>query len=203
LHKVEVVSGTVLVLIGLAVAFNYTTRLSSLMAWLPNAESLIKVKTETPTASAANDKSAFKPAPDVELQTLDGKPFRLSELRGSVVLLNFWATWCGPCRAEIPEFNAMQREHASRGLKIIGVSSSDTSDDIKNFQKDVKQEYTVVIGSEDVPGKFGNGPGLPETLVIDREGRVRQRLVGGKDRETFEAAIKSLLDETSSSGNSD
>ena len=203
LHKVEVVSGIILILIGAAVAFNYTTRMSSLLAELPNAEGLVprlfpgaeSVKLKPQTNPAAVDKDALPLAPDVELQTLDGQPFRLSALRGQVVLLNFWATWCGPCRAEIPEFNAMQRDLDSRGLKIIGVSWSDTPEDIKNFQKDVKQDYTVLLADEDVPVKFGNGPGLPETLVIDREGRIRQRLIGGKKRDAFEEAIKPLLDE--------
>ena len=193
LHKVEVVSGVILVLIGTAVMTNYTTRLSSLLAWLPNAESLVAVKSDT--AAPVADKSALALAPEVELQTMDGKPFRLSELRGQIVILNFWATWCVPCRSEIPTFNAMQREHEASGLKVVGVSSNDTLDDIRSFQKEFKQDYTILLGSSDVPEKFGNGPGLPVTIIIDREGRIRQKLVGEKQRETFEAAIKPLLDE--------
>jgi cytochrome c-type biogenesis protein len=193
LHKVEVVSGVILVLIGTAVMTNYTTRLSSLLAWLPNAESLVAVKSDT--AAPVADKSALALAPEVELQTMDGKPFRLSELRGQIVILNFWATWCVPCRSEIPTFNAMQREHEASGLKVVGVSSNDTLDDIRSFQKEFKQDYTILLGSSDVPEKFGNGPGLPVTIIIDRAGRIRQKLVGEKQRETFEAAIKPLLDE--------
>jgi cytochrome c-type biogenesis protein len=194
LHKVEVVSGVILVLIGAAVMTNYTTRLSSLLSWLPNAESLVAVKDEPKTA-AATDKATLALAPEVELQTLDGKPFHLSELRGQIVVLNFWATWCVPCRSEIPTFNEMQREHELSGLKVVGVSSNDTLDDIRSFQKDFKQDYTILLGSSDVPEKFGNGPGLPVTIIIDREGRIRQKLVGEKRRETFEAAIKPLLEE--------
>ncbi|OLE54731.1 MAG: hypothetical protein AUG51_06385 [Acidobacteria bacterium 13_1_20CM_3_53_8] len=202
LHKVEVVSGCILILIGLAVAFNYTSRMSSVLAWLPNAEALLKGRTPsvaTATQNAASKQTNYEMAPDVELQTLDGRTVRLSEMRGQIVLLNFWATWCGPCRAEIPEFNAMQREHGAQGLKIVGVSSSDTPDDVKKFQNEIKQEYTITLASTDVPTKFGNGPGLPITIVIDREGRIRQRIVGGTVRDALEAVIKPLLEEPSNS----
>jgi peroxiredoxin len=135
--------------------------------------------------------------PDVELQTLDGQPFRLADLRGRVVLLNFWATWCVPCRAEIPEFNAMQRELKSQGLEVVGVSTSpvDTVDVIKAFQKDLKQEYTVLRGPETVDAKFGNSRGLPITYLIDRDGRIREQIFGARDRAGWEAAVKPLLDE--------
>jgi peroxiredoxin len=132
------------------------------------------------------------------MQTLEGQPFRLTDLRGHVVLLNFWATWCIPCRSEIPEFNAMQRELKSRGLEVVGISTSpgDTVEVIRDFQKDLKQEYTVLRGAEEIGEKFGNGPGLPVTYLIDREGRIRERIPGPRDREGWEAIIKPLLDET-------
>jgi cytochrome c-type biogenesis protein len=197
LHKVEVVSGVVLIVVGLLVMTGQSTLLTSsrLAALIPNAENLIKVK-PPPPPPAANAK--FDPAPDVELQTLEGQPFHLTGLRGHVVLLNFWATWCIPCRAEIPEFNAMQRELKVKGLEVVGVSTSpgDTVEAIRDFQKDLKQEYTVLRGAEEIGGKFGNGPGLPVTYLIDRDGRIRQKITGARDREGWEAAVKPLLDET-------
>ncbi|MBD0324873.1 MAG: redoxin domain-containing protein [Pyrinomonadaceae bacterium] len=195
LHKVEVVSGVVLMLIGLAVMTNYTTRLASLLSWLPNAESLIKVNND-PAATTANEQKNFEAAPDVELKTVEGQPFRLSELRGQIVVLNFWATWCIPCRAEVPEFNALQREHEARGLKVVGVLTQDTIDSLKEFQKENRQDYSVLVGNDEAGQKFGNGPGLPITIIIDRAGRIRQKIIGGSTRETFEAAVKPLLDET-------
>jgi cytochrome c-type biogenesis protein len=197
LHKVEVVSGCVLILIGLAVALNMTTRLSSAITWMPNAESLVKLDVKSPlNAATVKNQSDFQLAPDVALQSADGKAFRLSELRGQVVLLNFWATWCMPCRAEIPAFNAMQQEHEARGLKVVGVLSQDTADNLKEFQKEIKQNYTILLGDDEVGSKFGNGAGLPITIIIDREGRIRQKIVGGNERAAFEDAIKPLLDET-------
>ena len=196
LHKVEVVSGVVLILIGLLIASGYSSLLASsrLAGWLPNLESLLRVPTATGNLPV---KTAFPPTPEVDFQTLDGQPFRLASLRGKVVLLNFWATWCIPCRAEIPEFNTMQRDLQARGFLIVGASISpvDTAEAIRGFQKDVKQDYTVIRGAEDIGAKFGNGPGLPVTYLIDREGRIRQKFIGQTSRENFEAALKPLLDE--------
>jgi len=199
LHKVEVVSGIVLILIGGLIASGYSSYLSSsrLASMLPNLESLLKVKTPAGGApTTANTK--FQPAPEVEFQTLDAQPFHLTSLHGRVVLLNFWATWCIPCRAEIPEFNAMQKDFQARGFTMVGASVSpvDSADAIRSFQKDVKQDYTVIRGAEEIGAKFGNGPGLPVTYLLDRDGRIRQKFIGQTSRENFEAAIKPLLDET-------
>jgi thiol-disulfide isomerase/thioredoxin len=198
LHKVEVFSGVVLIMIGLLIATGYSSLLASsrVASWLPNFEAYLKVApTALPKPTSGN--SRYAPAPDVQFEALDGKPIRLSSLRGRVVLLNFWATWCLPCRAEIPEFNALQRDLEPKGLSVVGVSVSpvDTSDSIRSFQKDVKQDYTVLRGAEDIGQTFGNGPGLPVTYVLDREGRIRQKFIGPQSRESFEAIIKPLLDE--------
>lgn len=91
----------------------------------------------------------------------------------------------------------MQRELGPRGLKIVGVSTEDTgdtSDAIKEFQREIPQEYTILTGGSDIPAKFSNPPGLPITIVIDREGRIVQRIIGGKDRAAFEAAVRPLLE---------
>jgi peroxiredoxin len=170
---------------------------SRIAGLLPNFEDwFVKVAPVTPPTPAPGN-STFAPAPDVQFEALDGKPIRLSSLHGRVVLLNFWATWCLPCRSEIPEFNALQRDLESKGLTVVGVSVSpvDTSDSIRSFQKDIKQDYTVLRGPEEIGSKFGNGPGLPVTYIIDREGRIRQKFIGPQTRENFEAAIKRVLEE--------
>jgi hypothetical protein len=92
----------------------------------------------------------------------------------------------------------LQKDLQARGFTMVGASVSpvDTVDAIRSFQKDVKQEYTVIRGAEEIGAKFGNGPGLPVTYVLDREGRIRQKFIGPQTRASFEAAIKPLLDES-------
>lgn len=199
LHKVEVVSGILLIGIGLLIVTNRVTDLARIASRLPNPENILAGWIEpddsrAPTAAPAAN-SAFSTLPDAEFETLEGAPYELSQLRGRVVLLNFWATWCGPCRTEIPEFNAMQRDLEARGLSIVGVSTQDTAEQIRNFQNDLRQDYKLLLAGGDVPAKFNNGPGLPVTYVLDRQGRVRAKLIGGKSRAAFEAAVLPLLDE--------
>jgi cytochrome c-type biogenesis protein len=211
LHKVEVFSGAMLIVIGLMIATGTVTRISSLAASLPNPEAWIerwskRAAPPAPAGALASGEGAggsapgasvskFPPLPDAEFQTLDGRTSRLADLRGKVVLLNFWATWCGPCRGEIPEFNEMAREHGAKGFEVVGVTTHDSPEQIREFQKDIPQEYTVLLGGSDVPEKFNNGPGLPVTYVIDREGRVREKIFGPRDRAGFEALVKPLLEE--------
>lgn len=197
LHKVEVVSGVILIAVGLLVASGYSTLLASsqLAAILPNAEGWIKVQPNAGPAPVAPASGNYEPLPAVTFQTLEGKNFNLGELRGNVVLLNFWATWCIPCREEIPILNAMQNELSARGLKIVGASLEDTAEGIQEYQKEVARfEYDVVIGGSDAQAKFGGTP-LPTTYLIDREGRIRQKIIGARDRAGWEAAVKPLLEE--------
>jgi len=198
LHKVEVVSGVILIAVGLLVASGYSTLLSSskLAAILPNAEGWIKVKPIAATSVPPN-KNNFEPAPKVQFQTLGGKPFTLDELQGHVVLLNFWATWCIPCREEIPVLNSIQHDLEAQGLKIVGASLEDTAEGIQAYQKEVRKfEYEVVVGGSDAQAKFGGTP-LPTTYLIDRQGRIRQKIIGARDRAGWEAAVKPLLEEAS------
>jgi cytochrome c-type biogenesis protein len=196
LHKVEIVSGVVLIVVGVLVMTGQSTLLTSsrLAAWLPNAEAWIKVQPPVATAPVAG--GSFEPAPEVHFQTLAGQPFTLGQLRGHVVLLNFWATYCIPCREEIPVLNAMQHELETRGLKIVGASLEDSVAGIESYQKEVRKfEYQVMVGQDDAKAKFG-GTVLPTTYLIDRDGRIRQKIIGARDRAGWEAAVKPLLDET-------
>jgi len=111
-----------------------------------------------------------------------------------VVLLNFWATWCIPCRSEIPSLSAMQKDFDARGLSIIGVSYDDTADLIQQFQKDTPQSYQIVLGGREVGSQLPASP-LPTTYIIDRQGRLRDKMIGERSRAAFEAVIKPLLDE--------
>jgi cytochrome c biogenesis protein CcmG/thiol:disulfide interchange protein DsbE len=195
LHKVEVASGVLLIFIGLLVATGSVSRLSSLMTWLPNAENILKPAFSNNAAPAPAAETQAAPAPDVEFKTLDARTLRMNDLRGKVVLVNFWATWCAPCRGEVPSFNAMQRELGARGFEVVGVSSHDSPAQIREFQKDVPQEYTLVTADEGVAIKFGTGPARPVTYVVDREGRIRHTFTGVAEREQFESVVRPLLDE--------
>jgi len=115
-----------------------------------------------------------------------------------VVLLNFWATWCAPCRTEIPELNRLQHDLEASGLTVVGVSWDDSADGVREFQKEIPQDYAVLLGGEDVQDKFGGIRSLPTTYIIDREGNVRQRIIGARDRTQFEAALKPFVNEKSS-----
>jgi cytochrome c-type biogenesis protein len=205
LHKVEVVSGVLLILIGLLVATNNVTQMAAYASKIiPNAEGWLMARVQkqdsaqganAPAATtAANDASAAKPAPEVSLRALDGQPFRLADLRGRVVLLNFWATWCVPCRSEIPLLNAMQRDHAARGFTVVGVSTHDDAEGVRDFQQELRQDYTLVLGETEAATKFGVVP-LPTTFLIDRQGRIRKVITGERTRAQFEADLLPLLDE--------
>src|SRR2546430_3169076 len=205
LHKVEVVSGIILILIGLLVMSNRVTLLASshLAAWLPNFESHLK-PIGIPEAKAPDKagKQNFPAAPDVQFTKLDGSPLHLKDLRGRVVLLNFWATWCIPCRSEIPSLSAMERDFESRGLSIIGVSYDDTADLVQQFQKDIPQSYQVVLGGREVGADLLAAP-LPTTYIIDREGRIREKIIGERTRTQFESSIKPLLEESQATAQND
>lgn len=197
LHKVEIFSGIVLIAVGLLVATGKSTVLTSgwLAKYVPNLESLIKVKT-APAPPPTTPNANLELMPNVQFQTLTGQPFTVGEVRGQVVLLNFWATYCIPCRDEIPVLNAMQHELAPRGLKILGASLDDSVANIESYQKEVRKfEYEVLVGGDEAKAKFG-GTVLPTTYLIDRDGHIRQKIVGARDREGWEAAVKPLLDET-------
>jgi thiol-disulfide isomerase/thioredoxin len=196
LHKVEVVSGVVLILVGVLVMSGQSTILTSgwITKYIPNWEGQLNLGTpaaKPPATASANS----RPLPDVQFQTLGGQPFRLQDLQGQVVLLNFWATYCIPCREEIPALNSLQHELQSQGLKIVGASLDDTVDGVNEYQKEVaKFEYDVLLGGSDAKVKFAQSV-LPTTYLIDREGRIRQKIIGAKDKAGWEAVIKPLLAE--------
>ena len=198
LHKVEVVSGVVLIIVGVLVMSGQSALLASskFMAWIPNAEGWLKLGEPPAPAAAPAANTNFEPVPDVEFQTLAGQPFRLKELQGQVVLLNFWATYCIPCREEIPALNALQSELQAQGLRIVGASLDDSIEGVNAYQEEVaKFEYQVLLGGNDAKVKFEQSV-LPTTYLIDRQGRIRQKIIGARDKAGWEAAVKPLLAET-------
>ncbi|HTS36959.1 MAG TPA: TlpA disulfide reductase family protein [Candidatus Solibacter sp.] len=146
-----------------------------------------------PTHRSSTVKSS--PAPDFTLQSLDGKDMRLSDFRGKAVLLNFWATWCGPCKIEMPWFVELQKEYGPQGFQIVGVAMDDSSkEDIAKFAKDMGVNYPVLIGKEAVGEAYGGVPALPESFFISRDGKIMDKFIGLRGKGEVEDAIKKTLD---------
>lgn len=141
----------------------------------------------SPDAAAANL--------DFTLKDMNGAEVRLADLKGKVVLLNFWATWCGPCRLEIPSFVELQEKYADQGFRIIGISVDDPPEALPPFAKRFKINYPLVVGvdREDVQKAYGPIFGVPMTFIIGRDGRICMKHVGPASKEQFESEIKSLL----------
>jgi thiol-disulfide isomerase/thioredoxin len=134
------------------------------------------------------------PAPDFTLQSLDGKPVSLSDLRGKAVLLNFWATWCAPCKIEMPWFIELQKQYGTQGLQIVGVAMDDSSkEDIEKFAKDMGVNYPVLLGKESVGDAYGGVPALPESFFIGRDGKIVDKIVGLKGKSEIEDSIRRAL----------
>jgi thiol-disulfide isomerase/thioredoxin len=133
-------------------------------------------------------------APDFSLDSLDGKSMRLSDFRGKAVLLNFWATWCGPCKIEMPWFVDLQKQYGSQGLQIIGVAMDDGSkEDIAKFAKDMGVNYPILIGKESVGDQYGGVPALPETFLVGRDGKIVDKIIGLRGKSEIEDSIKKAL----------
>jgi thiol-disulfide isomerase/thioredoxin len=133
------------------------------------------------------------PAPDFILPQLDGHDLRLSSYRGKVVLLDFWATWCDPCREEIPHLVELQQKYASSGLQVIGVSMDDSSDPVRPFSQQFHINYPVAMGTAQTGTMYGGILGLPIAFLIGRDGRIYAKHIGATSAEVFEKEIKSLL----------
>lgn len=150
------------------------------------------------TATAASGSGQM--APDFTLQTLDGKTVHLSDFRGKPVMLNFWATWCEPCKIEMPWFVDFQKQYASQGLQIIGVAMDDASvADIEKFAKQMQVDYPILTGKDSqrdkVASLYGGVQFLPETFYIDRDGKIVAKVFGLKGKPEIESTIKQIVDE--------
>ena len=138
--------------------------------------------------------SSQQKAPDLSLKDINGKTVRLSDLTGKVVLLNFWATWCAPCRTEIPDLVKKQQEYESRGLRIIGITyPPEDAAEVRRFVRNMKIIYPVVIGAKQTRLAFTTSETLPLTVIIDREGKIRGIIEGIMYRDEFEEKVKPLL----------
>jgi peroxiredoxin len=137
-----------------------------------------------------------RPAPDFTLKDLDGRDVRLTDFRGQVVMVNFWATWCPPCRAEIPDFIELQSQLGPKGLQIIGISLDDEgSAKVAPFASQNRINYTMLVNGNGAANRYGGIEGIPTTFLLDRQGRVVERRAGITPREHWQQVIALLLTE--------
>ena len=132
-------------------------------------------------------------APDFSLHDLNHQTLELANYRGKVVLLDFWATWCTPCRDEIPRFVEFQNKSRERGLQVIGISMDDDAKPVREFYQQLKMNYPVALGNEKVAEAYGGVLGLPITFLIGRDGRVAAKHIGEVDMSVLEQEIETLL----------
>ncbi|HZG52291.1 MAG TPA: TlpA disulfide reductase family protein [Pyrinomonadaceae bacterium] len=133
-------------------------------------------------------------APSLTLKSIEGRTVRLSDYRGKVVLINFWATWCPPCRAEMPDLVKLQREYGKDGLQIIGVTyPPERPARVREFARRLKVNYPVVLGTRATKAGFSPDETLPLTVIIDREGKIRGAIAGILLPAEFDLHIKPLL----------
>jgi thiol-disulfide isomerase/thioredoxin len=135
-----------------------------------------------------------QPIASLFLQDLHGRRLRLADYRGKVVLVNFWATWCQPCRAEIPDLIKKQREYRDQGLQIVGVTyPPEKSSEVRRFVRQLRINYPVAMGTRASRARFSSSETLPITVVIDRHGVVKDVIEGIMYEDEFEQKVKPLL----------
>ena len=133
-------------------------------------------------------------APQLELKDIEGRALRLSDYKGKVVLLNFWATWCAPCRAEMPDLIKWQREYRRHGLQIIGVTyPPEDPAEVRKFIKSINVNYPIALGEKQSKAVFDEGETIPISVVIDKSGMVREIIQGIIFPEEFEQKVKPLF----------
>jgi len=145
--------------------------------------------------SGSNAQLAGKPAPDFQLIDIDGGNVRLSDLRGKAVLLNFWATWCPPCKIEMPWFVDLQKQYGPQGLQIVGVAMDvgDAHDAVAKFAKEMGLDYPVLLGNDKVADQYGGVDSLPTTFYIGRDGKIVTRVFGLVSHREIEENVRAAL----------
>jgi thiol-disulfide isomerase/thioredoxin len=190
MKNVAVIVLTVVALIGLTYYADKKTRVSNNVAGAARAD-------------YSADKSIGFPAPVVHFKDLDGKDTSLGDYNGKVVLVNFWATWCDPCREEIPWLIDMQQKYANKGFTVLGIAMDEEGKKVvapfvSQEQFDVKSQkvtmnYPIVIGNDDIAEKFGGLLGYPTSVLISRDGKQVKRITGIISYDEMSHAIESLL----------
>jgi thiol-disulfide isomerase/thioredoxin len=184
MKKVVIIVLTVAALIGVTIYADHATRLA-----------------RKPDMTFAASSAEGKPAPDLSLKDLDGKDVSLASLKGKVVFVNFWATWCGPCQDEIPSLIDMQNKYAAKGFTVLGIAMDDEGKSVvAPFVAKEKYEvngqkllinYPIVIGTDEAADKFGGIMGYPTSFLISRSGKQLMKFQGPPDLEEIAKAVES------------
>jgi thiol-disulfide isomerase/thioredoxin len=189
------VAATAIALIAIAIPF----------VWEPHVDAQPTTATASVTPAASHDVASAqtpacmadaKPANfDFKLKDIEGKEVALSSFKGKVVLLNFWATWCGPCKAEIPGFVELQEKYRDK-LTIVGYSVDDTAELAKKYAAEYKMNYPILLGEgrEDVQDAYGPIWGIPASFLISKDGKVCRKHMGIAPKAVFEKEIVALLE---------
>jgi peroxiredoxin len=147
-------------------------------------------------AAILSAQSGYPRAPEFSLKGLDGTTVSLADMRGKVVFINFWATWCPPCREEIPDFVEFYSQNKSRGVEIVGLSVDRLSpEDLRAFVLKNKMSYPVALATQKIIRDYQPGPYIPTTIVIDKQGRIRDKQVGSVDKATLADWFQKLSSE--------
>lgn len=181
------------------------TRFLYFAAALTGALSLAGCASVSSEAEAAGNtmkrEAQRKQAPDFALKDANGATVKLSDYKGKAVLLDFWATWCGPCKIEIPWFTEFEQTYKDRGFAVVGVSMDDGWDAVKPYLQEHRVNYRVLLGNDEVGQAFGGVDSLPTTFLIDRSGRIAFVHIGlSTSKDGFKNEISQLLDARAANG---
>lgn len=159
-----------------------------------------QLRPQSPAADAANPEGptcdtehASTAKLDFVLKDHNNVPVKMTEYKGKVVVLNFWATWCGPCKEEIPAFVELYDQYKDKGLVIVGVSIDDSVEQLRPFMKEWRMQYPVLQMNEDIETAYGPFYGVPMTFLIARDGTICRKHMGPATKEQFEREIRALL----------
>jgi len=172
-----------------------------LLTWVPFRKLSLSGRTASST-SAASSSQGRSCGPNAQpanlgftLKDMNGKDVRLSDFKGKVVLVNFWATWCPPCKAEVPDLVELKAKYGSEGFEVLGISVDDPVEELKPFADRFKVNYPLLVGADrdDVQEAYGPIYGVPVSMLVSRDGKICIRFMGQVTRERAEQAIRSLL----------